>query len=487
MKKSFLLLLIVAFAAFRSVAADLQVYYYYSQFSDLEKKPYVETYLAFIGSSLKFMPAGDVQQAEVEITMLFTQDGQVKTFNKYKLKSPKMKAGESAPNFIDQQRIQLAPGIYNYEIRIKDLNNPEAREKVFLDVFTAGVPRNFVEFSGIQYIESYKPTETPGIFSKNGYDLYPYVHDFFPASMKNLVMYLEIYNTDTLLAMDSVFLVKYGIERVSDLKYVETFTRTKKMKVANIIPILGEFNIEALPSGNYHFRIDVIDKNNKNLATKRSFFQRSNPEGGISIERPEDLDELSITNTFIEKINSLDTLNDFLSCLMPIASDREKSVITDVVKNTDTITKKVVFYSFWKSKNSLQPEAEWNLYKAKVEYVNKAFKTGLKKGYESDRGRVFLQYGEPNDLQKSDHEPTAYPYEIWQYYTLGNQRNKRFVFYNPMIVGNDFQLLHSDAFGELTDKNWERRLHERNNSMYNQDATQSDDQWGSRAGDNFNK
>ncbi|PKP20014.1 MAG: hypothetical protein CVU05_10010 [Bacteroidetes bacterium HGW-Bacteroidetes-21] len=487
MKKFVVLSVVALLMTLKSLAAEVQVYYYYSLFNDIEKKPYIETYLAFMGSSLKFMDVGEEQQAEVEITMLFTQDGQVKSFNKYNLKSPKMKKGDTPPNFIDQQRIQLAPGIYNFEIRIKDINQPEAKEKVFLDVFTAGIEKGYIGFSGIQYIESYKATETPGIFSKNGFDLFPYVHDFFPASMKKLTVYMEIYNTDTLLANDSVFLVKYGIERVSDLQYVDSYTRIKKMKTSAIIPILAEYNIEGLPSGNYHFRVDVIDKNNKNLATKRSYFQRSNPQGGISIETPENLDGLIIENTFIEKVNSLDTLNDFLKCILPISSDREKSVITDVIKNTDTTMKQVIFYSFWKSRNGLQPEAEWKLYKLKVDYVNKAFSTGIKKGYESDRGRVFLQYGEPNDLQKSNHEPTAYPYEIWQYYTLGNQRNKRFVFYNPMIVGNDFQLLHSDAIGELQDKNWERRLHERNNSMYNNDATQSDDQWGSRAGENFNK
>jgi hypothetical protein len=76
---------------------------------------------------------------------------------------------------------------------------------------------------------------------------------------------------------------------------------------------------------------------------------------------------------------------------------------------------------------------------------------------------------------------------MWQYYVIGNQRNKHFVFYNPTLVGNDYTLLHSDARGEVYDPNWERRLSSRNNSMYNFNATESDDQYGSRAGENFKK
>jgi GWxTD domain-containing protein len=254
-----------------------------------------------------------------------------------------------------------------------------------------------------------------------------------------------------------------------------------------LIAIIGDFNIEGLPSGNYHFRLDVIDKNNKVLATKRSYFQRSNPQTGITLDNPETIDKLIIQNTFIEKVSSPDTLNDYLKCLMPIANDKEKGVLLDVIKSADTTMKMVIFFTFWKSRNHLEPENEWLTYRARVQYANKAFGSTIKKGYESDRGRVFLQYGEPNDFQKSNHEPSAYPYEIWHYYTIGNQRNKRFVFYNPMLTGNDFVLLHSDVQGEIYDKNWERRLHERNNTMYDHDATNSDSQWGSKAKENFNK
>ena len=483
----YLLVLLVFLPCFQVNSANIQANYYYSLFKGADGTPNIETYIVFIGNSMKPIANGEFLQAESEVSMIFTQEGNVKQFNKYNLKSPQIKAGESIPNFLDQQRINIAPGMYNLEIRIKDVNNPDSHELVFLDVINVEFRPDFVEFSGIQYIEKYSETVSQNILSKNGYDFVPYVHDFFPNTMKKLTVYVEVYHTDMVVGNDSTFLIKFGIEKVSGQVFIESFTRVKKYKGLHIIPIIADFNIEGLPSGNYHFRIDVIDKNNKILATKRSYFQRSNPQTEISLESTENLDKLIIENTFIENISSNDTLNEYLKCIFPVANDRERGVLADVIKSNDTLMKQIVFYTFWKSRNHLETENEWLAYKAKVQYVQKSFGSSIKKGYESDRGRVFLQYGEPNDFQKSNHEPSSYPYEIWHYYTIGNQRNKRFVFYNPMISGNDYILLHSDAQGEIYDKNWERRLSERNNPMYNHDAVNSEDQWGSRTKENFDK
>jgi len=94
-------------------------------------------------------------------------------------------------------------------------------------------------------------------------------------------------------------------------------------------------------------------------------------------------------------------------------------------------------------------------YRTQVVIAQENFGNIIKKGYQTDRGRVFLQYGPPNAREGHYNEPSTYPYEIWQYYTLNqNQRNKRFVFYSPDMVTADFTLLHSDAIGEVYEPRW---------------------------------
>jgi hypothetical protein len=58
-----------------------------------------------------------------------------------------------------------------------------------------------------------------------------------------------------------------------------------------------------------------------------------------------------------------------------------------------------------------------------------------------------------------------------------NQRNVKFLFYNPTLAGDDFVTLHSTARGEISNPRWERDLYARNaGEQYDgdnyQDATQ---------------
>jgi len=106
----------------------------------------------------------------------------------------------------------------------------------------------------------------------------------------------------------------------------------------------------------------------------------------------------------------------------------------------------------------------------------------IRRGFETDRGRVYLQYGPPNSITSRSHEPSSYPYEIWYYHQLTDaQWNKRFVFYNPDLVTNDYELLHSNAIGENYNQTWKHDLHKRNTMNIDPYNTEDVDRWGSEA------
>ena len=144
---------------------------------------------------------------------------------------------------------------------------------------------------------------------------------------------------------------------------------------------------------------------------------------------------------------------------------------------------KKFFLSFWIERNNLDPEIEWRKYQIELKKVDKAFSTSVSKGYETDRGRVYLQYGPPNTRTERPNEPSAYPYEIWHYYKVKQFSNRRFVFYNPDLVTNDYELLHSDMFGETNDYRWQARLNKRNTSMENIDQGAAPDHFGGQSDD----
>lgn len=92
-----------------------------------------------------------------------------------------------------------------------------------------------------------------------------------------------------------------------------------------------------------------------------------------------------------------------------------------------------------------------------------------KNGWETDRGRVYLIFGEPDDIESEPFSTTHIPYEAWSYY--GNVQDS-FVFAD--LIGNgDFLQIYSTVEGEITNSDWQGML-----MNINQGTTSSDDDLG---------
>ncbi|MNE52490.1 hypothetical protein D3C80_1471650 [compost metagenome] len=122
------------------------------------------------------------------------------------------------------------------------------------------------------------------------------------------------------------------------------------------------------------------------------------------------------------------------------------------------------------------------IYKKNVVLVEANYGNNFQSGFETDRGRVYLQYGQPNTIIVRETSPSEYPYEIWHYYKIKNFSNKRFVFYNPDLVNNAYRLLHSDMVGEQQNYKWQEMLVKRNNSGQGVDSSNGSSQYGTNSG-----
>jgi GWxTD domain-containing protein len=245
--------------------------------------------------------------------------------------------------------------------------------------------------------------------------------------------------------------------------------------------ILTEFDIENLATGKYNIIIEAINMKNEVVASQSLFFQRSNPNAQLSYD---EMLATKGTNSFAEKITNIDTLKEYISSTFPISSGMERSFVKSIVKSADLQRLQDYFYGFWLRRDKLDPEHAWLLYNEQVKKVQYNFATRVKKGYQTDRGRVYLEYGPPNTRVQQYSEPNTYPYEIWQYYTLKEtQRNKKFVFYSPDMVTNDFFLLHSDALGETNNPSWQIDLTGRTYAPLDLQDTQTINSWGNMSGD----
>jgi GWxTD domain-containing protein len=458
-----------------------QVYFNYSTFNLPKQNPYVETYLSVIGNSVTYKNSKPgLVKAEIEITMLFKQQDKIIDFKKYVLNSPEIEdSAKVKPNFLDQQRFSLPNGDYLFELQISDLNK-KGESLNYSDSISLNYTSNELQISDICLIESYTNTTKTNVLSKSGYDLVPYISNFYPQSVSNIIFYAEVYNTLAVLGADEKFLASFFIESAETGVRLSNFNSFSRKSTADVVVLFAEIPIDKLPTGNYSLAIELKNKNNSVLAEKRIFFQRANAAAELSLN---DLASISIENTFVSQI-SKDSIDEYIKMLRPIYSRAEQVYADNQLKGGDLKLKQQFFYNFWQNRNPTSPDFAWIKYREEVAKAQSAYSTKIKKGYETDRGRIFLKYGAPNAISQRYNEPNAYPYEIWHYHRIGNFSNRRFVFYNPDLVTNDFQMLHSDMFGEIQNPRWQIELNKRNTVVYDlYDEKAGKNQYGSEADD----
>ncbi len=444
--------------------------------------PYVETYLSVAANSVKFvLKENGKYQATVNVLMTFKHENEIKAFKKYELNSSELiDTLDLNFYFVDQQRIAIPNGTYNFEIQLSD-KNKDVPSSPFSQALTIDFPADKPSFSGIELVKSYTKSETASELTKSGYDLVPYTYTFFQESEARLTFYSELYNIEKLIPEGQKFILSYYIESFENNVRLSEFSRIKKESPRPVNILLTEIGIENLASGNYNLVVEARNQQNEVVASKKLFFQRSNSKAKLNIA---DLQATETASTFVDKITNPDSIREYINSTYPVATGIEKAFIRESLKTADLPTMQKFLYSFWARRDHVNTHQSFLNYKAMVYKVQVNFGTPVKKGYQTDRGRVYLEYGPPNTRSTQYSEPSNYPYEIWQYYTLNNnQRNRKFVFYSPDMVTSDFHLLHSDATGEIYNPRWQVDLRNRIYSTIDLQDTQVINSWGDMQND----
>lgn len=465
MKKHPLLLLFVFLFAFNQLKAkSLQALFTYMAYTTPDNKSYAETYLSFQGNSLEYVPVEDKFQASVEVTIIVSRNDSVFYGDKYVVKSPKIDALENvAQSFIDKQRIPLASGTYDLELIFKDTNS-EVPPITVTSKLEMPYKDNNPSMADIMVVDAYSPTKEMNLLSKSGYDLIPnipYGDYFFGEGENNIQFYTEVYHLDKLIGEGTPYLLSSSIVSNETGSVIGSYRSLNKEIASPVQVVFSGFDISKLNSGNYRLQIEARDRENTVLLSRSLFFQKSNPSMEITVN----IDQLE--NSFVGKVNSLEEMEDLIECIRPICDNLEAVHADNQLRGGDLDLMKRFFYNFWRKRNEIAPHEAWSAYKQKVDAVNNEFSTFALKGYRSDRGRVYLQYGSPDQIERSAWENRAYPYQIWQYYRLADgQSNKIFIFAERAVGTNDYELIHSNAQGEIYNPKW-RRVLDRNHTLGN--------------------
>ena len=462
----------------QSFSQNLEAYFNLTRFNLPDEKPFIDVFISFNGRTLSYIDG----QANVESTILIKSGEHIIDFRKTKVESPRLGADSIPVDFVDVQRFQVKNGKYSIDVLLRDLNQTNAdtiKISYPFEIYFSGFQ---VEISDIELVDRIEKSDEQNLFSKAGYQVIPFVSDYYHQNLDELTFYAEVYNSEKRFGSGEKYLVVAQIANTGG-EVVGNYRKMLRIETADVSVLLNKFNISELYSGTYQLQIEVRDKENK-LIKSNSFQFFRNKAMPIS--------EFALSDTLLEgevlftqMIPDREVLLEYIRSMWPLAEGLERNIIDNQINSSTTEELQQFMYTFWFKRDPKNPQEAWDKYYDDVKMVNALYGTQIRKGYETDRGRVTLQYGKPNKLVDVPSEPSSYPYQIWQYYHIDKYSNIRFVFYNRDLSTNDYVLLHSDMRGEVYYRRWEAELHSRTTPMNNIDQNNADDHVGGRANDYY--
>ena len=327
----------------------------------------------------------------------------------------------------------LLPGNYTASIKLTDLNSQFLG---FCDIpmtvpkfDTAGL-----QLSEIEFTRSIKKSNAPNNFVKNNIEVLPNPSRVFGIESPFVYFYAEIYNMASAAQHPPQLIREYSI--VDDRgKIVKSSTGKIQPKSTSSIWV-EKINMLDMVSGKYFLKLKVIDKVTNRSCERENEFWLNNPYKTISLAQYNDKD-----------------LEEFRAQIEYLVESKE----LDFFDQLNVRGKIEYINDFWKDKSpTFRAEHLKRFYT-----VQQRFDSPTMPGWKSDRGRVFIMYGPPDEILREPASGDSRAYEIWIYETLKKQGRVEFVFVDLGIFGN-YRLVHSTLKGgeraEIYNPNWQEEI-----------------------------
>lgn len=454
----------------------------YTRYHDDSLNNVLEVNLFFDGRTMRpKSQKGGKYSKELEVTIVIKDSISIIAADTFNVEAAWQKDTNAMLNSYDvQRRLAVRTGKYRMFVNAKDLNAHESKLAAEVPV-NFNFPKTKPFFSDIQLLSSYKKGAPKGEFVKGGVEMIPYSTAFYPAKLKKVCAYVELYDINKAVKPGEEYLFSWYLVKRLDNTLVPELGSGERLKASAFMGRLKEIDISALPSGDYDLVAEAISREMKLICRTRTTIERLNPSLDDKIDATEALgDDAPSIGTFADSLSTTEVKH-CLESALPIASQAEAATIRLFETSHDERKLKDYLVIFWKRRNKADPEIAFRAYDKRVAYAERKYRQGGMKIWQTDRGRVYLQYGKPNQVEneyndkmrRSMNESSITPYEIWQYYQTeatnqnGSQSNVIFVFVQQNLGNNNYRLIHSNARGEIQNTDWRTAISSKNGSGAN--------------------
>lgn len=292
--------------------------------------------------------------------------------------------------------------------------------------------------------------DTAGKFVKNGYRVMPNPSGQFNRADRKIGFYAEAYGLETSPSADSSFYITLDLLSHEGI-ITGAATTIMYHKPGESAVIIAEMPIDSLEAGEYNLKVTLSD-GNSSISTTRDF--------SVIVSRK------AARETFLQGV-----LKDFPEGLNIVGeNDAEKFrdeivfiATRDELKLYDSLNlpgKGAFQKDFW-ARRDPEPSTAVNEFMVehyrRFKYVNSAFGRfrGEMAGWKSDRGRIYLMYGDPSEIERFPSTLEARAWERWWYHGIEGGVFFIFVDYE---TADDFTLVHSTKKSEVKDYDWEEKI-----------------------------
>ncbi len=421
----------------------------YSAFRHSDKTSYLEIFYSIQKSKLSY----EFKDGKYNISVFFRLDvGELEKDSIIIRKGWKIETGFEdttgigGEDIVDVLRFYVPSGKYRVIMRAIDLHNSQNYDSVAFDINIPTFPEgDRLLISSLELCYSIKKsTDTADVFYKNSFRVVPNPTATYGLNVPVLYYYFELYNIFNGIKGDKFLITVNVLDNYQQKVQEVREKRFIRDKVYDSAVEVGTVNVHNLPTGIYYLDVAVSELGGSLLAVNRRKFFIYNPNIAPGVDTTRVSAELAILD---EK-----ALDDEFAKAGYIATQEEKRIYSDL---KGASAKQRFLTAFWTRRGGAEYRRQ---YLKRASEADEKFKTRFDPGWRTDRGRVYIVYGPPDDVERYPYTENMKPYEIWHYYNL--QGGVIFVFGDRRGFGN-FELLHSTLVGEIKEENWMYLLMER--------------------------
>lgn len=417
------MLCIVAIAAnsqtiisLRKGVADPTFRINWGQFFDISKNlNRLEVYYQVFNSDLLFIRNGDSFRADYTLSASVYDNDNAPIANQSRNKEIVTKQYLKTLSLADfrtgQFNFDLPPGKYKIDCHLVD-NNSRKTMKESLEATLINYDNRNPQISGIEFVYAADTILYDSAFFKNGLTIIPNVGRLYGEdSSSSLNYYFEVYQGK--LESDDIQIETKILDQKLNTVYNDTLSaefedsflaQYRKTALRNLKQ--GEYTLEIILKGRRGRPVDEI---------RETFYIFWSPEAMV--------------------------LNDPKTAVQQLKYVAASNEMKEIEKCENSRERLILWQKFWDQRDptpgTIENEAKIGYYR-RIEHANRRFTVMRREGWKTDRGMIYIMYGEPDQIEDYPFELNRRAYQVWHYYNADN-KVREFLFIDEW-GNNDFIL-----------------------------------------------